>query len=190
MLICCGGVWRCPGGKGFPTATGELSKDTYETEDVPPGAAPRYPRGCFGLFPASQGTHMALRRGKKGLGERIPKLGLRAPAPGGAEKGAQHPKYRSELMRQGAPGDPAAAAGSPRHAHPGCQACEGRTERNKTEQQQQEQKITNGNKPNPRGMQCDNPKLEGPPGRRVEELGLHGGQQLSGHSSLHVTLQF
>lgn len=80
-------------------------------------------------------------------------------------------------------------------ARPGCQACKCRTERkNKTKQKkkpkQPKKKRTNRNKPNPRGMQCDNPKLEGPPGRRVEELGLQCGQQLSGHSSLHVTLQF
>lgn len=88
-------------------------------------------------------------------------------------------------------GMPQAAASSPRRAGPGCQACKCRTERKRNKQTQEKSKKRtqknpkqkeenhNRNKPTPRGMQCDNPKLEGP--SRVEELGLQ-----RGHNSFRV----
>lgn len=100
-----------------------------------------------------------------------------------------HPKYYSRERREVRLWDASHAASSPRRARPGCQAGKCRTERKKTKQNKTKKLKHNRNKPNPRGMQHDNPKLEGPPGRRVEELGLQRDQQLSGHSSLHVTLQ-
>lgn len=179
---------RCPS-RSLPNA--------FVFSCLPP--SPRFPTSHCGWGATEE---------RPGPGERISALKSRAPpAPqwggGGGEqikRGREgSPGIQTTAAKRQARGTAAGercrsnSAGS--GARPGCQACKCRTERkNKTKQKkkpkQPKKKRTNRNKPNPRGMQCDNPKLEGPPGRRVEELGLQCGQQLSGHSSLHVTLQF
>lgn len=115
----------------------------------------------------------------------------------GAEKGAPASKLLQQRDKQEVRLRGSAAGATPQAAALALGvrlASAGRREKTKQNRKKtpnnQKKKRTNRNKPNPRGMQCDNPKLEGPPGRRVEELGLQCGQQLSGHSSLHVTLQF
>lgn len=159
-----------------------------------PGTPSRYLCGC--CRPFQHPAVPTLRRGKEGQArESTPSTQTQSPPllgkRRGAEKGAPAPQLLQREMSErycggGAPWGLCSGSQLPAPRLPwvsGLQVQDG-------EEKKKKEKKSNRNKPNPRGMQCDNPKLEGPPGRRVEELGLQRGQQLSGHSSLHVTLQF
>lgn len=178
---------RCPS-RSLPNA--------FVFSCLPP--SPRFPTSHCGWGATEE---------RPGPGERISALKSRAPpAPQwggggnklrGAEKGAPASKLLQQRDKQEVRLRGSAAGATPQAAALALGvrlASAGRREKTKQNRKKnpnnQKKKRTNRNKPNPRGMQCDNPKLEGPPGRRVEELGLQCGQQLSGHSSLHVTLQF
>lgn len=147
--------------------------------------------------PAPHGAHVLERLERPGPGERIPALKLRAHCSLASEEGQRREPRHPQLLQQemserycggGAPWGLCSYVPTPRLPWvSGLQVQDGEEKKKKNKKRK---KKLNRNKPNPRGMQCDNPKLEGPPGRRVEELGLQRGQQLSGHSSLHVTLQF
>lgn len=182
--------WR----ERFPTPDREHSKHAYENRGVPS----RSQRDAFSfscLPPALAPRNGSNQRKARPRGEdpstqkSDPPL-LLSRVGGTNEEGQRreprHPKNCSRDAREVRP-----RGRAPRRARPGCQAGKCRTERKQKTKRNETKKIKhNRNKPNPRGMQRDNPKLEGPPGRRVEELGLQRDQQLSGHSSLHVTLQF
>lgn len=185
-------VWRCPGGKRFPHCQWRDQQRRLRDQGLPLStrvdaagcsSTPRCP--CFGE------ARKARPRGED------PSTQTQSPLLLGKRRGAE----------KGAPAPPTTAARDEREvlrrgsALGALQLCPHATlalgvrlasagRRGKKKKPKNEKKKLNRNKPNPRGMQCDNPKLEGPPGRRVEELGLQRGQQLSGHSSLHVTLQF
>lgn len=185
--------WR----ERFPTPNREHSKHVYENRGVPsrrlrlllPPTQPRLPRHTKDGEQPKKGQAQA-------RGSQHPKI--RSPAPPqqgrgdklrGAGKGAIQStaaEKRGRCGRGTRPTPPAPRAPLTLGVR---LASAGRREK-KNKQNKTKKLKHNRNKPNPRGMQRDNPKLEGPPGRRVEELGLQRDQQLSGHSSLHVTLQF
>lgn len=187
--------WR----ERFPTPDREHSKHVYENRGVPSRSL--RDAFVFSCLPPALGSHVTLWMGSNQRKARPrgedpstqksePPLLLGGDKLRGAEKGAP----ASKVLQQRDAREVRLQGHVPCHARPGCQAGKCRTERKKKQQKNQQNKTKkikhNRNKPNPRGMQHDNPKLEGPPGRRVEELGLQCNQQLSGHSSLHITLQF
>lgn len=203
-LTCFKGIWSCPGGKGSPLPAESTANTSTRTEMSLPVPA----QGFRLLLPPTQPmVHTADgEQPKKGQAQgrgpqhSNPEPPLLSGVGAGQIKGGREgsPGIQTTAAKRQARGTAAGGAlpeppGQLRRQQPAPHtalalgvrlASAGRREKqNKT-------KNNNRNKPNPRGMQCDNPKLEGPPGRRVEELGLQRSQQLSGHSSLHVTLQF
>lgn len=123
MLTCCGGGLKVPWRERFPHCHWRAQQRHLRDQGCRSRRCPKVPgwmRRAVSSIPryphrAAEGEERPGGRAS----QRSASVPLHLGEQGGAEKGAQHPKYRSEWRRQGAPGDPAAAAGSLRHAQPG-----------------------------------------------------------------------